>query len=60
MAPGRSSRKGRGIQSFGPAIRTGDGAWRQYGMVPPKGSRLRMRDYRHGGGRSGNVSAGGL
>lgn len=46
--------------SFGPAIRTGDGAWRQYGMVPPKGSRLRMRGYRHGGGRSGNVVAGAL
>ena len=45
---------------FGPAIRTGDGAWRQYGMVPPKGSRLRMAGYRHGGGRRGNVAAGAL
>ena len=49
-----------GELSFGPAIRTGDGAWRQYGMVPPKGSRLRMRGYRHGGGRRGNVVAGAL
>jgi predicted phage baseplate assembly protein len=45
---------------FGPAIRTGDGAWRQYGMVPPKGARLRMAGYRHGGGRRGNVTAGAL
>jgi predicted phage baseplate assembly protein len=45
---------------FGPAIRTGDGAWRQYGMVPPKGARLRMAGYRHGGGRRGNVAAAAL
>ena len=49
-----------GELSFGPAIRTGDGAWRQYGAVPPKGARLRMRGYRHGGGRRGNVAAGAL
>lgn len=49
-----------GELSLGPAIRTGDGAWRQYGAVPPKGSRLRMRSYRHGGGRRGNVAAGAL
>ncbi len=46
--------------SFGPAIRSGEGAWRQYGAVPPKGSRLRMRGYRHGGGRRGNLAAGAL
>ena len=26
-----------GEVQLGPAIRTGDGAWRQYGMVPPEG-----------------------
>ena len=31
----------RGVE-LGPAIRTGDGAWRQYGAVPPKGARLRI------------------
>lgn len=45
---------------LGPAIRLGDGSWRQYGAVPPKGSRLRMSGYRHGGGRDGNVGAGAL
>lgn len=49
-----------GELSLGPAVRTGDGGWRQYGAVPPKGSRLRMRGYRHGGGRRGNVAAGAL
>ena len=29
--------------------------WRQYGAVPPKGTRLRMTAYRHGGGAVGNV-----
>ncbi|MGD9570315.1 MAG: putative baseplate assembly protein [Thermoleophilia bacterium] len=48
-----------GTVSFGPAIRTGQGSWDQYGAVPPKGSRLRM-SYRHGGGRRGNVAAGAL
>lgn len=45
---------------LGPAIRQGDGVWRQYGAVPPKGARLRMSAYRHGGGREGNVGAGAL
>jgi predicted phage baseplate assembly protein len=49
-----------GEVALGPAIRTGDGAWRQYGAVPPKGARLRMKGYRHGGGRRGNVAAGAL
>jgi len=45
---------------LGPAVRLGDGSWRQYGAVPPAGARLRMRGYRHGGGRAGNVGAGAL
>ena len=49
-----------GEVALGPAIRGGDGAWRQYGAVPPKGARLRMASYRHGGGRRGNVTAGAL
>jgi predicted phage baseplate assembly protein len=42
---------------LGPAIRTPDGAWRQYGVVPPKGAAVRITKYRHGGGRIGNVAA---
>ena len=33
---------------------------RQYGMIPPKGSTLRMSRYRSGGGQQGNVLAGTL
>ena len=43
---------------FGPAIRQPDGTVRQYGAVPVPGSLLRMRGYRVGGGRIGNVGAG--
>ena len=43
---------------LGPAIRTGDGGFRQYGAVPPKGATLRLSAYRHGGGRRGNVAPG--
>ena len=45
---------------LGPAIRAAEGGWRQYGAVPPAGSRLRFTRYRHGGGRGGNVAAGAL
>jgi predicted phage baseplate assembly protein len=45
---------------LGPAIRSPDGGWRQFGAVPPKGAELRFTAYRHGGGRSGNVAAGTL
>ena len=41
---------------LGPAVRLADGALRRYGGVPPKGSHLRMREYRVGGGRRGNVA----
>jgi predicted phage baseplate assembly protein len=45
---------------LGPAIRTPDGRWRQYGSVPPKDATLRFSRYRHGGGRNGNVAPGTL
>ena len=43
---------------FGPGVREGDGAVRQYGAIPPKGAHLRMSAYRTGGGTKGNVSIG--
>ncbi|MGI8778595.1 MAG: putative baseplate assembly protein [Solirubrobacteraceae bacterium] len=49
-----------GEVEFGPAIRETDGGWTQYGAVAPKGAVLRFARYRHGGGRRGNISAGGL
>ena len=41
---------------FGPSVRLADGLLRNFGAVPPKNARLRMRAYRTGGGRKGNVS----
>ncbi len=41
---------------LGPAVRDADGTLRQYGAVPPKGALLRLRSYRTGGGRKGNVA----
>jgi predicted phage baseplate assembly protein len=46
-----------GEVELGPAVRQPDGGWTQYGAVPPQGAELRMRAYRHGGGRHGNVAA---
>jgi predicted phage baseplate assembly protein len=46
--------------SLGPCIRMADGRWRQYGAIPPPSSLLRFTQYRHGGGRRGNVGAGTL
>ena len=43
---------------FGPGVREGDGAIRQYGAVPPKSATLRMSAYRTGGGTKGNVGIG--
>lgn len=45
---------------LGPAVRQPDGSLRQYGRVPPKGSPLRLKGYRTGGGRLGNVRAGSI
>ena len=41
---------------MGLAVRLADGSLRRYGAVPPKGARLRLREYRTGGGRRGNVA----
>ena len=40
-----------------PAVRQEDGTLRRFGAVPPKNARLRLRAYRTGGGRKGNVAA---
>lgn len=48
---------GGGEVALGPAVRLADGALRSFGAVPPKDARLRLRSYRTGGGRKGNVSA---
>jgi predicted phage baseplate assembly protein len=45
---------------LGPGVRLADGAFRQYGAVPPKGARLRIDAYLTGGGRKGNVAAGAI
>ncbi len=46
-----------GELELGPSIRQDDGSWRQHGAIPRKGSVLRVRAYRHGGGQRGNVGA---
>ncbi len=43
---------------FGPAVRLSDGTLRAYGAVPKKGAYVRMKSYRTGGGRRGNVDKG--
>lgn len=45
---------------FGPGVREQDGTLRTYGAIPPKGAALRIREYRSGGGRRGNVARGAL
>ncbi|WP_028048512.1 putative baseplate assembly protein [Cellulomonas sp. URHD0024] len=42
---------------FGPAVRLEDGSERRFGAIPPRGSTLRVRQYRTGGGAGGNVAA---
>jgi predicted phage baseplate assembly protein len=44
-----------GEVEFGPSIRLADGSMRQYGAVPPAGTKIRMRRYSCGGGARGNV-----
>jgi predicted phage baseplate assembly protein len=46
-----------GAVLFGPAVRLADGALKQYGAIPPAGAHIRIRRYRTGGGRVGNVTA---
>jgi predicted phage baseplate assembly protein len=43
---------------FGPAVREPDGSLRHFGAVPEKGAAIRIREYRTGGGRNGNVATG--
>ncbi len=40
---------------FGPSVRQSDGTMLQYGRVPESGRRIRVTDYRYGGGIRGNV-----
>ena len=49
-----------GAVELGPAVRERDGSLTQHGAVPPKGSMLRLRAYRSGGGAAGNVTRGAL
>jgi predicted phage baseplate assembly protein len=46
-----------GTIEFGPAVRLADGSIKQYGAMPPAGAHVRVRRYRTGGGRAGNISA---
>lgn len=45
---------------LGPMVRNPDGSATFYGAVPPKGCVLRLRRYRTGGGRAGNVAKGAI
>lgn len=45
---------------LGPAVRQEDGSIRRYGATPDKDRRLRMVEYRTGGGTRGNVAVGAL
>lgn len=42
---------------FGPNIRSADGTACQHGQIPPRGARVRVSQYRYGGGVAGNVAA---
>jgi predicted phage baseplate assembly protein len=46
-----------GAVVFGPSVRQPDGTLRFYGAIPPAGAHVRVRRYRVGGGRAGNVRA---
>ncbi|GAA1935900.1 putative baseplate assembly protein [Streptomyces sodiiphilus] len=49
-----------GRVDFGPAVRQPDGTLRSYGAFPPERRPVRVRRYRTGGGRRGNVARGAL
>jgi predicted phage baseplate assembly protein len=49
-----------GTVELGPGVRGRDGSLVQHGAVPAKGSMLRLRSYRTGGGAAGNVTRGAL
>ena len=40
---------------FGPSVRQPDGSVVQYGRIPESGHRIRVTDYRYGGGTRGNL-----
>lgn len=40
---------------FGPSVRQPDGSAVQYGKIPESGRRIRVTDYRYGGGTRGNL-----
>ncbi|MBR6088672.1 MAG: putative baseplate assembly protein [Anaerolineaceae bacterium] len=42
---------------FGPSVRQPDGSMIQYGRIPESGKRIRVTDYRYGGGTRGNLPA---
>jgi predicted phage baseplate assembly protein len=46
-----------GAVQFPPAVRRADGTVQSYGAVPAAGNEMRLRAYRSGGGRAGNVAA---
>ena len=48
----------QGIITFGPAVRYADGKVVQHGAIPPDGALLVVSEYRHGGGRAGDVGTG--
>jgi predicted phage baseplate assembly protein len=50
----------RGAVQFPPAVRQPDGTVRGFGAIPGAGNELRIRAYRTGGGRGGNVAAGAI
>ncbi len=45
----------KGEISFGPSVRQSDGSAIQYGRIPESGKRIRVTDYRYGGGIRGNL-----
>jgi predicted phage baseplate assembly protein len=52
--------RARATVMFPPAVREADGTLRTFGATPAKGAPLRVRRYRVGGGRAGNVTSGRL
>ena len=49
-----------GAVLFGPEVVESDGSIRRYGAIPRRGATIRIDSYRVGGGRRGNVRAGGI
>lgn len=47
-----------GEVQFGPAVRQPNGSVQQYGRIPDAGLKIRISQYRYGGGSKGNVPVG--